>query len=145
MHNFLSMNLQGPHLSTTSRAMRKALYYRTGLREDVFKHVAETYKHHILKNGLCMGSILVIVAKDETMIKRMVRWIARDNQLVGFYRMKMDHACILNFIVLVGDGENGYHRIVDAFEHNVIAHYARVLIANPIAKYLPKLDRKSVV
>lgn len=139
LHNFLSMNLQGPHLSTTSRAMRKALYYRTGLREDVFKHVAETYKHHMLKNGLCMGSVPVIVAEDETMIKRMVRWIARDDQLVGFCGKKIDHTCISNFVVLVGDGENGYHRIVDAFEHNVIAHYARVLIANPLAECLPKL------
>lgn len=139
LHNFLSLNLEGPHLSTTMRATRKALCYHTGLREDVFKHVAEVYNHHMTKNGLRMGSVPVIIAEDETVVKRMVRWVARDDHLIGFCGKKEDHSCISNFVVLVGNGEDGYNRIMDSFQNNVLAHYARVLIANPLIECLPKL------
>lgn len=60
LHNFLSLNLEGPDMSTTMRATKKSLWYRVGLREDVFNHVIEIYTHHMMKNGLCFGSVPVI-------------------------------------------------------------------------------------
>lgn len=39
----------------------------------------------------------------------------------------------------IDDGQDGYDRVVDAFQHNAIAHYARVLIANPLIEFLPNL------
>lgn len=39
----------------------------------------------------------------------------------------------------VGDGAVGYEIIIDSFKNNVISHYTRVIIKNPLPERLPRL------
>lgn len=139
MHNFLSLNFSGPSLSTTMRSTRTSFTYRVGIVEETFIHLANTYAKHMADLGLKAGCVPTLVAEDETVIKRSVYWNAKDDCLIGFCGILENHACEPSFTVKVGSGDTGYKKIVDAFEKNVIAHYARVFIVNPLHARLPKL------
>ena len=42
-------------------------------------------------------------------------------------------------VLKVGEGEEGYHRIVEAFENYRVGNYARVIMVNPLHPNLPKI------
>ena len=70
----------------------------------------------------------------------MCRWNAKHDVLIGFCGPKGDsHQCISSCVITVGDGACGYKNIVNAFQTNVIGHYGRVLVANPLHEKLPRL------
>lgn len=71
-----------------------------------------------------LGKVPSMLAEDETVVKKAVRWIARDNTLVGFCGVGENHHCVSNFVVNVGSEFEGYENIVQAFKLNVKAHYA---------------------
>ena len=86
-----------------------------------------------------LGKVPAMVAEDETFVKKGVRWIARDDTLVGFFGIAENHHCISNFVVNVGSETEGYENIVQTFKMNIRAQYACVLIANPLHPRLPRL------
>ena len=59
--------------------------------------------------------------------------------LLGFCGPIDKHNCISDYIVEVGFGVTCYKNIVNSFKSNVCAHYARVLIANPLHARLLRL------
>ena len=70
----------------------------------------------------------------------MCRWNAKDDCLIGFCGPKSEnHQCNSSYAITVGDGVCGYDNIVNAFQTNVIGHYARILLANPLHEKLPHL------
>ena len=73
------------------------------------------------------------------MAKQSVRWVARDDVLLGFCSPIDNHKCFSDYIVEVGFGVTGFESIVNLFKSNVCAHYARVLIINPLHARLPRL------
>ena len=80
-----------------------------------------------------------MVAKDEFVVKKVVRWIGRNNTLVGFCGVAENYYCISNFVVNVGYEIEGYENIVQAFKMNIGAHFSRVLIVNLLHLRLPRL------
>ena len=85
------------------------------------------------------GKVSSMVTEDETVVEKVVRWIARDNTLVGFCGVAENHHCISNFVVNVGFEIEGYENIVQVFKMNIRAHFAWVLIVNPLHPRLPRL------
>ncbi|MCO5595094.1 hypothetical protein L7F22_049132 [Adiantum nelumboides] len=82
----------------------------------------------------------IIIVEDETTIKRRIRWNAKDDTLIGFCGDKGEHHhCSSNDIIVVGDGSQGYDKIVDTFQNHVVGSYARLLIVNPLHESLPRL------
>ncbi|CAM6094641.1 unnamed protein product [Calypogeia fissa] len=135
---FLTRNLQGPSLSTTKRDIKKEFHYIAGESAVQFRHIGKTYGKLKEQLGIT-GPVPFIIAEDETSVPKMIRWVSTTDTLMGFCGTKADHKCMHNFTVVVGDGEDGYNWIVDAFERNVKANYARVLMANPLHSGLPSL------
>ena len=139
LHHFLSLNMDGPSLDTTKRDTRKALKYIVSENEGVFQHLAVVYKSVMNLASIPLGTVPIMLAEDETVVKPSVRWIARDDVLLGFCGPIDNHRCISDYIVEVGSGVIGYKSIVNSFKSNVRAHYARVLIVNPLHARLPRL------
>ncbi|KAL3680273.1 hypothetical protein R1sor_023229 [Riccia sorocarpa] len=116
--NFLTRNLNGPSLATIKRDQRQEFQYVAGENEAQFKHIAETYSR--LKQKLnIVGPVPFIIAEDETSIRKMLRWVASTDEIMGFCGVKEGHTCQHNFTMTVGDGESGYNNILDAFKDNV--------------------------
>ena len=86
-----------------------------------------------------LGTVPTMLVEDETVVKQSIRWIARDDVLLGFCGPIDNHKCISDYIVEVGFGVTGYESIVNSFKSSVRAHYARVLIVNPLHARLPRL------
>ena len=83
LHNFISLNLAGPSISTTLRQMRKSLPYIPGEHEYIFEVVGKIYASY--KDKHCIeGPIHVCMAEDECVVKTYVRWVAKSDTLVGF-------------------------------------------------------------
>ncbi|CAM6090554.1 unnamed protein product [Calypogeia fissa] len=82
-----------------------------------------------------------IIAEDETSIQKMIRWVSTTDTLQGFCGVIVadGHKCVHDFALVVGDEEQGYTNIVAAFQNNVKAGYARVMLANPLHEGLPTL------
>lgn len=129
----------GPSIDTTKESLRKALDYEVEGKDNVCLHIASVYKNVMLFANLSLGSIPCMLAEDETIVKRCIRWVARSYLLLGFCGKKTNHEYVENFVVLAGSGVDGYERIMNAFRNNMIAHYARVIIINPMHARLPCL------
>ncbi|KAL3677703.1 hypothetical protein R1sor_020659 [Riccia sorocarpa] len=152
--NFLTKNLCGPSLETIRREQKKGFLYVAGESKQQFRHIGETYARLKAKLGI-VGPVPFIIAEDETSVKKMIRWVAQTDSLMGFCGRKEDtegepttvskngrkdgHTCVHDFSVLVGDGEEGYNIIVDTFKDCVKSNYARILMANLLHSSLPAL------
>lgn len=138
LHSFISLNLDGPSISTNSRQVRKSLAYIPREHNYIFEVVGKVYASYRTKHGID-GPILVYLAKDETIVRKYVRWVAKSDTLVGFCGNKEEHQCQSYFLVTVSEGVVGYDIITYSCKNNVIVHYARVIIANPLHEKLPCL------
>lgn len=49
----------------------------------------------------------MLLAEDETVVKKYVRWVEKSDTLVGFCGTKEEHQCQSHFLVRVGDGVVG--------------------------------------
>jgi len=85
------------------------------------------------------GPVPMILSKDETKVKGRVSWEAKWDTLVGFCGAKVDHVCFTKFKPVVGDGEEGYNKVLDAFWTNKVGGFARVIVVNPLHDKLPRL------
>lgn len=62
------------------------------------------------------------------------------DELLGFCGVDgADHKCLDKFTVVVGNGEQGYNAIVNAFSDCKIGSFARAIILNPLHPNLPRL------
>ena len=113
--------------------------YHAGEREDQFEYIASVYQNVLTSCEISTGTAPCLIAEDEIFVKRSMRWVAKQDILLGFCGPKADHACISDFVVKVGDFPTAYERVVCAFKDNMIAHYARILIINPHQSRLPRL------
>jgi len=59
--------------------------------------------------------------------------------LAGFHEPKDDHIYIKSFKPNVGYGEDGYNKIVEAFQSSEIGGLASVIVVNPINEKWPCL------
>ena len=114
LHNFISLNMDGPSISTTLRQVRKSLTYILGEHEHIFEAVGKIYASYKAKHGI-YGPIPVCLAEDETIVKKYVRWVEKSDTLVGFCGLKEEHQCHSHFLVTVGEGDAGYEIITNSF------------------------------
>lgn len=90
LHSFISLNLDGTSISTTLRQVRKSLAYISRENEHIFEAVRKVYASYKAKHGID-GPIPVLLAKDETIVKKYVRWVAKSDTLVGFCATKEEN------------------------------------------------------
>ena len=69
LHSFVSLNLDGPSISTTLRQVRKSLAYIPGEHEHIFEAVGKVYASYKGKHGKD-GTIPICLAKDEKFVKK---------------------------------------------------------------------------
>ena len=86
------------------------------------------------------GRVPVEMSEDETAIVKEVRYLQESDELVGYCGVgSEEHKCIDDFVVKVGEGVEGYNRIVNAFNDYQIGSYAISILINSINAALPKL------
>jgi hypothetical protein len=82
------------------------------------------------------GTILVILAEDETKVKGRVAWDQKFNTLVGSCELEKHHVCMSDFKPIVGSGNDDYNTIIDSFTNNRVGEFARVVMVNPVHQSL---------
>ena len=143
--SFVSMNLCGPEIHNMHRWRNKnRVELELGITEKNFIVVGQLYKEaieklgHLGKDSTCM--VPVEACEDETAIIRNVTYCQESDELMGFCGVKGDdHQCLDNFSVEIGEGVDGYRKIVSAFEDCHIGSYARAILLNPLHQDLPKI------
>lgn len=139
IQTFISLNMEGPNARTVARWRSRTLtHYTQQLDADLFKQLGTIYCN--IKSQLHIDhSVPVLCAEDETPIIKEVRWDAANDSLVGFCGLAKDHKCMSCDSVVVGDTDDSYERIAEAFRTMVVGTHARVLILNPLDPRLPRL------
>ena len=138
--NFVALNMCGPEIHTIYRWRKEsAIDMKLGIHHENFKILAETYNQFLVKCGI-KGPVPVLLAEDETAIINKVDYNEKLDTLEGFCGIKGEqHQCLDEFVVQVGNGEDGYNNITTAFRDLKIANYARAIIVNPLLPNVPKL------
>ena len=137
----LASNIEGPSDNTQSRHKREYQfdYYPEGVAERVFENLAKIY-NKIKANKQIDGDLLVETAEDEAVIISKCEWDVKSDQVWGWCgREGENHFCDAAFVHIVGDGDDAYARLVDAYRQNRVAGFARVIMINPIHHGLPPL------
>jgi hypothetical protein len=138
MCDLFSLNFAGPTYMTIKRENQKGVQFVPGEHREVFRCVAEIYKCAMVVHGV-VGPIPMILAEDETKVKPRVTWEQKWDALGGFCGPKDDHVCVSNYKVSIGDGEEGYNKIADAFRNDKIGGFTRVIMVSPMHEKLPRL------
>lgn len=137
--SFIGINLFGPEIHSVYRwRNKKGVQLEFGMAKRNFEVLAKVYKEAMQSIGLC--KIPVEAAEDETAIVQEVSYLQERDVLTGFCgAVGADHMCSDDFNIKIGEGEEGYNAITDAFSKNKIGNYARVILINPLHPALPKL------
>ena len=138
---FIANNLDGPSDDTQSRTKRQHQFRYCPEKPSsrVFQHIAEIYSKIKGKKKI-LGDVLVETTEDETVIIGKVEWNSKKDEGWGWCgKAGVNHECKGDFVLKVGNNDDAYERISDAFKENVVAGYARVILINPIRKDLPPL------
>jgi hypothetical protein len=137
----LASNTCGPSDTTQKRAKRKNRFnFVPGPpSKQVFEHLAHMYGQIKSSVGVS-GNVLVQTAEDETVIIGQVQWDSKTDQGWGWCGQKQDnHVCDPSFVHVVGDDDQAYERLVQAYRDNKIAGFARVIMINPLHQKIPPL------
>lgn len=86
------------------------------------------------------SSVPFLAAEDETAIIGRVTYHQDTDELFGFCGVNGEHhACLDHFAVVVGDGEEGFTAIVNAFKEYKIGTFGRAILLNPLQPNLPRI------
>lgn len=137
--NFVSLNLYGPEIHSVYRwRTQHSVSLDPGLHENNFVKLTESYKATLEIKKL--PRVPVLFAEDETAIIACIEYAQDRDILLGFCGEKADnHQCVDNCIVTVGDGQEGYDTIVNAFQQKRIGTQARAILINPLHPDYPKI------
>lgn len=138
MCHLFSLNFAGPSFDTITRECRKGVRFIQGEHSSIFKAIADIYSAAKFAHGIT-SPIPVILAEDETKVKGRISWDARGDNLAGFCGPKADHTCISEYKVIVGEGYEGYTKIVESFRNDKVGAFARAIVVNPLHEKLPRL------
>ena len=93
-----------------------------------------------IREQLGIEKVPIMLAEDETAIKKEVSYHQGKDELLGFCGRKTvipsDHECMVLAPIVVGDD---YEALVRCFEENEIGSLARVILINPLHPQLPRL------
>lgn len=136
---FVAINLCGPEIHSIYRWRNQHLVHLDGgFEENNFKVLGKLYKEAM--SNLGVKHVPVLAAEDETAILGQISYSERTDELLGFCGVTgADHKCLDYFTVVVGNGEQGYNTIVNAFNEYKIGPFARAIILNPLHPKLPRI------
>jgi hypothetical protein len=87
-----------------------------------------------------VNQVPYIKAEDETSIVPRHEYKPDVAEVWGFCGEKGEnHICEEDFVIKVGEDEQAYHRLQDAFQTCQVATHARVIMINPLHKSLPRI------
>lgn len=87
-----------------------------------------------------VGPFPVLAAEDETGIIGQISYNQKTDELLGFCGViGTEHKCLDYFTVSVGDGEEGYKSVANAFQRYKIGTYGRAILLNPLHPKLPRI------
>ena len=90
---------------------------------------------------MSLGKVPVQLSEDETAVVRRVCYDQKNDTLVGFCGLAGEnHVCKENCAIVIGDGEEGYNTIIQAFKSYIIGSYGRLMMINPLHPSLPKIS-----
>ena len=137
--SFVALNLNGPEVHSIYRWRKeKDVQLSVGLSLHNFQTVSKIYKDIMAKHEI--PKVPVLLAEDETAIIGRLDYCAKQDLLLGSCGYEaLDHKCVDNFTIEVGEGEDGYKVIVNAFKECRVGTYGRALILNPLHPKLPKV------
>ena len=136
--SFVALNIGGPEIHSIFRwRTENTKPYEANLNESNFAYIRSMIMQIKAKKNI--PCVPVLLAEDETAIVRTVHYSADRDILLGFCGPdRPGHQCQDDCFIPVGDGEDGYNNIVDAFRDMKIGTHARAVIINPIHPDLPK-------
>ena len=84
-------------------------------------------------DNIKVKNLPVMAAEDKTAIISQVSYSEATDELLGFCGISgPDHKCIDKFTIVVGNGEQGYHTIVNSFNNCKIGAFAQAIVLNPL-------------
>jgi hypothetical protein len=119
MCDLFSLNFGAPSFSSVKRDNKRGVRFIAREHAAIFLYVADIYVEAKAIHGI-NGSIPVILAEDETKVKDRI-------------------TCVLHFTVRVGQGQEGYKNILEAFRSHQKESFTRVIMVNPLHDLLPHL------
>ena len=136
---FVAINLGGPEIHSIYRWRNQhSVDISGGIQQNNFKKLGPVYKEAMAKIKSC--SVPVLAAEDETAIIGHATYHQNTDELFGFCGVNgQQHACLDHFAVVVGDGEEGFTSIVNAFKEYKIGTYGRAILLNPLHPNLPRI------
>ena len=137
--NFVALNLGGPEIHSIYQWRNQhRIVFAGGIEEVNFKKLASIYKEAMAR--ITPTSVPVLAAKDETGIIGQIVYNQASDELLGFCGVKgLEHKCLDYFTVVVGNGEEGYNSIVNAFDQYKVGTYGRAILLNPLHPHLPRI------
>ena len=136
--SFVALNLHGPEVHSLYRWRKnESLHLSEGIAEANFVKIVDIYKN--IMSSLGLSKVPVQISEDETAIIRKITYDQANDTLVGFCGSSVDNQCEENFLVRVGEGEDGYRNIVSAFENSIIGSYGRLIMINTLHPSLPNI------
>ena len=136
MIDMFALNFAGPSYSQVKQDVKKGVQFVPGEHLHIFASVAEIYRDAKALHNI-VGPVPVILVEDETKMKGRVAWEPKWDTLAGFCGAEENHVCHSSFRPHVGNGEEGYRKLVESFTSNRKAGFARVLVVNPLHPKLP--------
>ena len=136
---FVAMNIGGPGLDTVYHWRRQnRVDLKPGPCVENMLQIAGIYRSIMEKQNI--GRVPVLFAEDETAIKAVIEYDQKEDTLVGFCGTTVEpHSCMQSVKIVVGNDENSYKRMTDAFTNNKKAGHARVILINPLHPSLPRI------
>ena len=136
---FVATNLGGPEIHSIYRWRNQhRVDISGGIQEANFKKLGPLYKEAMA--NIKSSSVPVLAAEDETAIIGRVTYHQDTDELFGFCGVNgQQHACLDHFAVVVGDGEEGFTTIVNAFKEYKIGTFGRAILLNPLHPNLPRI------
>ena len=139
VHNFLSLNLEGPVLNTSKKLYRQEAFFYTGRIDEhvgpwmqaIYSRVKEELGH--------TGPVPFELSEDEAKCIPLATWNRRTNELEGFCGLRTenpkDHKCSFDILVHA----ESYEGITEAFQKHKVGEMIRLIVANPLVKGFPRL------
>ena len=82
-------------------------------------------------------------AEDETVIIGHIQWdyVVNDDSWGWCGRSGANHECEPAFVHVVGDDDDAYGRLIEAYRTYKVGGFAWVIMLNPVHQYFPPIGR----
>lgn len=138
-HNFLSRNLVGLVLNTSSKIYKKeGFIYTVGLNEETFVHLAIILCRCKTKLGVS-GPIPFECANDESKCMEFVTLNRKHDVIDGFYGLKETFGTVYKCSFDPKPSIATFESTTTAFNTLNVDNMCGVLVANPLLRGMPRL------